>query len=194
MRSIRSFILAGVCVCAMTAVPALTGGFGYGLSGAAFAKGGEGGGNGGGGGNGNGGGNGGGGHGASNGNSGGNGHGYGHGRDGAPGHARGGRGESFDPGAGRSAAGSRSRSGANTLGALNAAHASDRARSRAAPNSAVGRIGTYQRSRDAALAITDPARSAAALASAVSALQQAFGRTLSPVQVDRVNALIDSRR
>ncbi|UXN58879.1 Holotricin-3 precursor [Phyllobacterium zundukense] len=80
------------------------------------------------------------------------------------------------------------------LGPLNAAHASARARERAAPNSSVGKIATYERSREEALALTDPALQEEALDDAVAQLETAFGRTLTPAQVDRIDALLDARQ
>ncbi|MGO4438811.1 hypothetical protein [Rhizobium sp. RAF56] len=79
------------------------------------------------------------------------------------------------------------------LGALNAAHASPNARAHAAPNSSVGKIAAYERSRDAALAISDPAARADALDDAVARLEDDFGRPLTDAQVDRVNDLLDAR-
>ncbi|CAN7320421.1 Holotricin-3 precursor [Phyllobacterium sp. LjRoot231] len=80
------------------------------------------------------------------------------------------------------------------LGPLNAAHASARARERASPNSSVGKIATYERSREEALALADPALREQALDDAVAELETAFGRTLTDAQVDRVNALLDARQ
>jgi hypothetical protein len=82
----------------------------------------------------------------------------------------------------------------NTLGPLNAAHASARARERAAPNSSVGKIATYERAREDALALTDPVLREQALDDAETQLETAFGRTLTDAQIDRVNALLDARR
>ncbi|SDP48635.1 hypothetical protein SAMN05428967_2343 [Phyllobacterium sp. YR620] len=82
----------------------------------------------------------------------------------------------------------------NTLGPLNAAHASARARERAAPNSSVGKIAIYERDREAALALTDPILRDQALDNAVTSLEANFGRTLTDDQVDEVNALLDARR
>ncbi len=82
----------------------------------------------------------------------------------------------------------------NTLGPLNAAHASARARERAAPNSSVGKIATYERSREEALALTDPVLRDQALDDAVAQLESDFGRTLTDDQVDQVNDLLDARR
>jgi hypothetical protein len=81
-----------------------------------------------------------------------------------------------------------------SLGALNAAHASARARERAAPNSAVGKIATYERSRDEATALTDPALREQALEDAVEQLETAFGRTLTDDQIDRIDDLLDARQ
>jgi len=81
----------------------------------------------------------------------------------------------------------------NSLGPLNAAHASARARERAAPNSAVGKIATYERSRQEALALTDPALREQALDDAVAELETAFGRTLTTAQIDRIDTLLDAR-
>lgn len=82
----------------------------------------------------------------------------------------------------------------NTLGPLNAAHASARARERAAPNSSVGKIAAYERSREAALAIADPTLREQALAAAEAKLETAFHRTLTTAQIDEVNDLLDARR
>ncbi|SFJ03804.1 hypothetical protein SAMN04515648_2580 [Phyllobacterium sp. CL33Tsu] len=81
-----------------------------------------------------------------------------------------------------------------TWGPLNAAHASARARERAAPNSSVGKIAIYERDREAALALTDPILREQALDDAVTTLEANFGRTLTDDQVDEVNALLDARR
>ena len=82
----------------------------------------------------------------------------------------------------------------NTLGPLNAAHASARARERAAPNSSVGKIATYELSREAALALTDPVLREQALEDAASQLESDFARTLTDDQIDQVNALLDARQ
>jgi hypothetical protein len=79
------------------------------------------------------------------------------------------------------------------LGALNAAHASLRARERASPKSAVGKIATYERAREKALAITDPTQQELALDAAVDQLDAAFGRTLTTAQISKVNTLLDAR-
>ena len=81
----------------------------------------------------------------------------------------------------------------NSLGPLNAAHASARARERAAPNSAVGKIATYERSRQEALALTDPTLREQALDDAVAQLETGFGRTLTTAQIDRIDTLLDAR-
>lgn len=78
------------------------------------------------------------------------------------------------------------------LGALNAAHASARARERASPKSAVGKVATYERAREQALAITDPAQRELALDAAVDQLDASFGRTLTSAQISKVNALLDA--
>jgi hypothetical protein len=81
---------------------------------------------------------------------------------------------------------------ADQLGALNAAHASLRARERASPKSAVGKIATYERAREQALAITDPTQRELALDAAVDQLDASFGRTLTTAQISKVNALLDA--
>jgi hypothetical protein len=58
----------------------------------------------------------------------------------------------------------------------------------------VGKIATYERSREEALALTDPALQEQALDDAVAQLETAFGRTLTPAQVDRIDALLDARQ
>lgn len=84
---------------------------------------------------------------------------------------------------------------ANMLGALNAAHASAKARAHASPNSAVGKIATYQKSREAALAIQDPAAQQQALEVAQAQLATSFGMSsLTPEQVSKVDALLDARK
>ena len=81
---------------------------------------------------------------------------------------------------------------ADHLGALNAAHASLRARELASPKSAVGKIATYERARERALAITDPTQQELALDAAVGQLDASFGRTLTTAQISKVNALLDA--
>ena len=84
---------------------------------------------------------------------------------------------------------------ANALGALNAAHASAKARAHASPNSAVGKIATYEKSREAALSLQDPAAQQQALEAAEAKLAASFGMSsLSPEQVSQVNALLDGRK
>jgi hypothetical protein len=86
-------------------------------------------------------------------------------------------------------------SDASSLGALNAAHASATAREHAAPNSAVGKIATYEKSREAALTLQDPAAQAQALDDAETELAEAFGKTeLTTAQIDQINALLDARQ
>jgi len=87
--------------------------------------------------------------------------------------------------------------GSNTgkLGALNAAHTSARARARANPNSAVGKIAAYEKSREAALAIQDPVAQEQALDAAELKLAADFGRPALPEsEISKVNALLDARR
>ncbi len=84
---------------------------------------------------------------------------------------------------------------ANALGALNAAHASAKARAHASPNSAVGKIATYEKSREAALSLQDSAAQQQALETAEAKLAASFGMSsLSPEQVSQVNALLDARK
>lgn len=84
---------------------------------------------------------------------------------------------------------------ANALGALNAAHASAKARAHASPNSAVGKIASYEKSREAALSLQDPAAQQQALETAEAKLAASFGMSsLSPEQVSQVNALLDARK
>lgn len=93
------------------------------------------------------------------------------------------------------AAASADDSDANSLGALNAAHASATARAHANPNSAVGKIATYEKSREAALALQDPIAQDQAMDEAEAELAQAFGKTeLTADQIDQVNALLDARQ
>ena len=84
---------------------------------------------------------------------------------------------------------------ANALGALNAAHASAKARAHASPNSAVGKIATYEKSREATLSLQDPAAQQQALETAEAKLAASFGMSsLSPEQVSQVNTLLDARK
>jgi len=83
--------------------------------------------------------------------------------------------------------------GADELGPLNAAHASPVARMFASPNSAVGKVATYQEARAAALTLEDPAAQTAALDAAVDQLEAGFGLTLTSDQIDELNAILDSR-
>jgi hypothetical protein len=90
---------------------------------------------------------------------------------------------------------SENESDAGALGALNAAHASATARKHASPNSAVGKIATYEESREAALTLQDPAAQEQALDDAETELAQAFGKTeLTAAQIDKINALLDARQ
>lgn len=83
--------------------------------------------------------------------------------------------------------------GADELGPLNAAHASPVARMFASPNSAVGKVATYQEARAAALGLADPTAQTAALDAAVDELEAGFGLTLTTAQIDELNAILDSR-
>lgn len=82
----------------------------------------------------------------------------------------------------------------NTLGPLNAAHASATARAHAAPNSAVGKIAAYELSRDAALAVEDPVERQDLLDQAKLDLEAAFGTTISSVELAQVDALLDAKQ
>ena len=90
---------------------------------------------------------------------------------------------------------SENESDVSAFGALNAAHASATARKHASPNSAVGKIATYEKSREAALTLQDPAAQEQALNDAKTELAQAFGKTeLTAAQIDKINALLDARQ
>ncbi|HCL67054.1 MAG TPA: Holotricin-3 precursor [Rhizobium sp.] len=80
----------------------------------------------------------------------------------------------------------------NTLAVMNAAHASPIARMFAAPNSAVGRVATYDRARTAALALTDPVAREEALRNAVAQLQASFALTLTAAELTQLNAILDA--
>lgn len=82
---------------------------------------------------------------------------------------------------------------ADEFGPLNAAHASPVARMFASPNSAVGKVATYQQARAAALTLEDPAAQTAALDAAVDQLEAGFGLTLTTAQIDELNAILDWR-
>ncbi len=83
--------------------------------------------------------------------------------------------------------------GADDLGPLNAAHASPVARMFASPNSAVGKVATYQEARAAALELADPTAQTTALDAAIDQLEAGFGLTLTSAQIDELNAILDSR-
>lgn len=86
-------------------------------------------------------------------------------------------------------------SDANSLGALNAAHASATAREHANPNSAVGKIATYEKSREAALALQDPDAREQALDDAEARLAADFKLAeLTNDQIRQINALLDARQ
>lgn len=80
----------------------------------------------------------------------------------------------------------------NTLAVMNAAHASPIARMFAAPNSAVGRVATYDRARTAALALTDPVAREEALKNAVAQLQANFALTLTAEELNQLNDILDA--
>lgn len=82
----------------------------------------------------------------------------------------------------------------NTLGPLNAAHASATARAHAAPNSAVGKLAAYEQSREAALAVDDPVERQALLDQARLDLEAAFGTTISPDELAQVDNLLDAEK
>lgn len=79
----------------------------------------------------------------------------------------------------------------NTLGPLNAAHASATARANAAPNSAVGRIASYEQARDGALTISDPIEREQALDEAKDQLETAFSRTISEKEFSQIDSMLD---
>jgi hypothetical protein len=86
-------------------------------------------------------------------------------------------------------------SDANSLGALNAAHASATAREHASPNSAVGKIAAYEKSREAASALEDPDAQEQALADAEAQLAADFNLAeLTSDQFSQINALLDARQ
>jgi hypothetical protein len=83
----------------------------------------------------------------------------------------------------------------NSLGALNAAHASATAREHANPNSAVGKIAAYEKSREAASALEDPTAQEQALDDAEAKLAADFNLAeLTSAQISRINALLDARQ
>jgi hypothetical protein len=82
------------------------------------------------------------------------------------------------------------RGGKNSLGNLNAAHASATARANASPNSMVGRIATYESEMRAALAIEDRAARNAAIVAAREHLAQAANKPLTERNIARVDSLL----
>lgn len=82
---------------------------------------------------------------------------------------------------------------ANSLGVLNAAHASAVAGQHASKKSAVGRLATYELAREKALAITDPVQQELALNAAVTQLDASFGQVFTSTQIKEVNQLLDAR-
>lgn len=185
-RKIGAFGLTAGLAVSLTFLPALTGGT---HTDAAYAKG-EGGGNGGGNGGGHGGGNGG-------------GHGGGHGGSKGGNSSHSGNADSHRSSTNKSIShksGSVTKSSVtkasatkdkNTLGPLNAAHASATARANAAPNSAVGKIASYEQARDSALAISDPIERERALVEAKDQLETAFNRTISEKEFSQIDSLLD---
>jgi len=86
-------------------------------------------------------------------------------------------------------------SASNTLGAMNAAHASAQARKHANPKSAVGLVAAYDLLRQAALEIEDPVAREQALDDAETRLAADFGRAaLSDEEIGKINALLDARQ
>jgi hypothetical protein len=79
----------------------------------------------------------------------------------------------------------------NTLGPLNAAHASATARANAAPNSSVGRIASYEQARDRALSISDPIKREEALDEAKDQLETAFNRTISEKEFQQIDNMLE---
>jgi hypothetical protein len=79
---------------------------------------------------------------------------------------------------------------ASELGKLNAAHASATARGKAAPNSAVGIIATYDKEMNAALAINDPMARNAAIVSARQNLALNSNKQLTPTAAARIDSIL----
>ncbi len=80
--------------------------------------------------------------------------------------------------------------GKNTLGNLNAAHASATARANASSNSMVGRVATYENQMQAALAIQDRAARNAAIVAAREQLAQSANKPLTRDNIARVDAML----
>ncbi len=83
--------------------------------------------------------------------------------------------------------------GKNTLGNLNAAHASATARANASPNSMVGRIATYESQMNAALAIRDRSDRNAAIVAAREQLAESANKPLTAGNIARVDAMLGIR-
>ncbi len=81
----------------------------------------------------------------------------------------------------------------NTLGNLNAAHASATARANASPNPMVGRIAAYETQMNAALAIQDRAARNAAIVAAREQLAQSANKPLTSENIARVDAMLGIR-
>jgi len=80
----------------------------------------------------------------------------------------------------------------SSLGALNAAHASPRARERAAPNSRVGLIATYENAVKAAAANTEEATSSV-LEGIAAALEAAANKPVNENTAAAVQGLLESK-
>ncbi|MBL8689267.1 MAG: hypothetical protein JNL04_09215 [Rhodospirillaceae bacterium] len=83
--------------------------------------------------------------------------------------------------------------GKNTLGNLNAAHASATARANASPNSMVGRIATYESQMNTALAIRDRSERNAAIIAAREQLAESANKPLTAGNIARVDAMLGIR-
>lgn len=81
----------------------------------------------------------------------------------------------------------------NTLGNLNAAHASATARAHASPNSMVGRVATYEIQMQAALAIQDRAARNAAIVAAREQLATSANKPLTRDNIARVDSMLGIR-
>jgi hypothetical protein len=79
---------------------------------------------------------------------------------------------------------------ASELGKLNAAHASSTALSRAAPNSAVGAIATYDAQMTTALALNDPAAKDAAIIAARQQLSASTNKELTVSAATRIDSML----
>lgn len=93
----------------------------------------------------------------------------------------------------RSVSDRRDSSGKNTLGNLNAAHASANARAHASPNSMVGRIAAYENQMQAALAIQDRSARNAAIVTARERLAESANKPLTAGNIARVDSMLGLR-